>query len=222
MDDTVTADSIETADGARIRLEIDGTVDIVVESGGEVRRRCLPYPSHGFGGHRFVLSPNERWLAFAFYSGQSEEAYHLLSYPELEVRWSQPYVFGESGLSLPAFTPDGTRLVAAWATNSGLRIESLEERIDGGELKEGSITDSVEVIDWCVLHVRDLASGAIQECAVHVRMPAGSPDYRDPECWPELGRIEDGRVGVRKNWGEELVIQLPPPGKLIIDGPTPG
>lgn len=217
------AERIEARDGTQIHLELAaaGGLRVVAEGSAERKEVVLPYPSGGIGGHRFVLSPSERWLAFAHYSGQSEEAYQLFDYPDLERRWSVNYVFGESGIGMPAFTPDEKCFVTTWATNSGLRIEDLEVRIDSGELEEGARTDRVTMVNWATLHLRRLGSGAVHECSIRVRMPAGSPDFTDPETWPELAGLTNDEVTIAVGWAEDLSLPLPPPDAVILEGPAP-
>src|SRR6478609_1675940 len=65
----------------------------------------LEFPSAGFGGGGWVLSPSGRLLILHYYSGQSEEAFALLdiSNGALRIVASTDYEFGE--YSSYAFSP---------------------------------------------------------------------------------------------------------------------
>ncbi|MEO0326846.1 MAG: hypothetical protein AAF447_28145 [Myxococcota bacterium] len=216
------AEVVEASDGTRIRLELGRELVVVAQAAKSRHFAALPFPTAGLGGYGFVLSPSERWLAFTYYSGQSEEAYHLMTLPDLELRWSLPYVFGESGLGLPRFTPDETKFVTAWAINPGLIVESHAARIHRGELPPDARTSRAHRIEWGRVHVRELATGATQECAMHVQMPVGSVERRDPESWPRLSAAADDWVVVDTGWGDDVRIALPPPTAVLIEGPPPG
>lgn len=217
----VQAEVVEASDGTLVGLEVGRELVVVAETVTGQHSAVLPFPKAGLGGHGFVLSPSERWLALTYYSGQSEEAYHLLSFPGLELRWSLPYVYGQSGLGLPRFTPDETKFVKTWAIDPGLVIESHEQRIDRGKLPATARTCHAHRVEWGSVHVRELDTGATRECVMHVRMPVGSVQRQDPGYWPRLSATYDDVVELATGWGEDVAIALPPPNAVLIDGPPP-
>ena len=65
-------------DGRRIVLEDEEEICLTLYSCAEAGQTFIvPYPSAGYGGGSLWLSFSEKYLLFAYYSGESEEAYCL-------------------------------------------------------------------------------------------------------------------------------------------------
>src|SRR5262245_49020661 len=93
--------------------ERSSVITLVRERGIDiVERLTWPYPSAGLGGGGLTTSPSEQLLLFSFFSGQSEEAYRVISIdgPMYEL-CSCEYLFGEAASY--AFSPDESLLLMA-------------------------------------------------------------------------------------------------------------
>ena len=79
----------------------------------------VPYPSAGYGGGSLWLSFSEKYLLFAYYSGESEEAYCLFRIEDggLKLVYASGYRCGE-GASY-AFADNETFLVQALPASVG-------------------------------------------------------------------------------------------------------
>ncbi|MFO0596342.1 MAG: hypothetical protein U0228_13585 [Myxococcaceae bacterium] len=206
-------EELETSRGARVRLEIDAgrTMSVVVDGGGEPRKRVsIPYPSAGYGGHELLLSSNERYLVLWLYSGQSQIGFELFTFaPVLKHVASLPYVLGE-GLG-PAFSADERYLAVASATNSSLNLE---------EVCEADVTQEPCVIAWADVHARALPDGVEERCRVDVRIPAGFPCEGDVSYYPTDLSVAADEVAFRTGWGVQVRIPLPLPPVFVIAGPS--
>lgn len=86
------------SDQREICLEDEDDLLLVVQKHGERICTCLvDYPTGGYGGGRLFVSPLEQYLIFAYFSGQSEEAFVLYQIGDHELRrvYASGYRCGE-------------------------------------------------------------------------------------------------------------------------------
>ena len=86
-------------DGRRIVLEDKEEICLTLYSCAEAGQTFLvPYPSAGYGGGSLWLSLSEKYLLFAYYSGESEEAYCLFRIEDggLKLVYESGYRCGEA------------------------------------------------------------------------------------------------------------------------------
>jgi hypothetical protein len=83
--------------GSEIRLNEDPLSIVKVSNGEVVASLKLQFPSSGYGGGSIYVSPSEKYILFLFYSGQSEEAFTLLTNnDEISILYESGYLFGEA------------------------------------------------------------------------------------------------------------------------------
>ena len=107
-------------DGRRIVLEDKEEICLTLYSCADAGQTFLvPYPSAGYGGGNLWLSLSEKYLLFAYYSGESEEAYCLFRIEDggLKLVYESGYRCGE-GASY-AFADNETFLVQALPASVG-------------------------------------------------------------------------------------------------------
>lgn len=81
-----------------ICLEDEDDLLLVIQEHGERICTCLvDYPTGGYGGGRLFVSPLEQYLIFAYFSGESEEAFILYQIGDHELRlvYDSGYLCGE-------------------------------------------------------------------------------------------------------------------------------
>ncbi len=114
MDDTETITPLQLSDGRVVSVcTTDDPIRLKIEKAGSVDDSLeIPYPRSGFAGGCLTASPRETFVAFCFYSGQSEECFQLFRLaPKLYQVVASGYLFGEA--SSCAFSPDEKILVFA-------------------------------------------------------------------------------------------------------------
>lgn len=90
--------SVFLKDQREIRLEDENDILLVVLDQEEITYTCsVPYPTGGYGGGRLLLSPTCQYLIFAYFSGESEEAFLLYQVKERELIlvYATDYLCGE-------------------------------------------------------------------------------------------------------------------------------
>lgn len=205
-------EEMETASGARLRVETRGALEVISERAGESERVRLPYPQSGYGGHEIVLSAAERFLAVFLWSGQSEVGYELFAYrPTLAHIGSFPYTYG-IGLG-PVFSSDERLLAMAWTTNSGLHVEDEVELL-------GGCTTKPCTLPWASVRVQPLPDGPPRTCHIEVKIPAGFPSETDDRYDALDLVVTQHEVRLRAGWGTAIHIPLPLPPRVVIDGPS--
>lgn len=77
--------------------EDDRLLISIIYDGKALSEFPITYPSNGYGGGTLYLSPSEKYLLFAYYSGQSEEAFTLFKISDrLESVYESDYMGGEA------------------------------------------------------------------------------------------------------------------------------
>ena len=159
--------------------------------GGREERIDFPYPDAGFGGGALALSPSERLLLFSYFSGQSEEAYRLISTePQLRELGSCPYLFGEAASY--AFSPDEqTMLMALPASCTPWEKDHLQEDRSGNLFLDFGLLRLHRVVD-------DVATQHSLRVYFEEAWEPDSDDY-DPDLQPEIDN--EGSVTITLPWG---------------------
>lgn len=91
---------IRLSDGREIILQDEDDIFLSFMKHGETQCTVsIPYPDAGYGGGGLLLSPSEQYLAFVYFSGESEEAFTIfrIGQDSLEIEYESEYVYGENG-----------------------------------------------------------------------------------------------------------------------------
>ena len=203
------------SDGRTLTLDADGRegrLRVSIDGGGHVD---LPYPRRGYGGHEFVVAPGERVVAIFLYSGQSEIGYELFSLePSLAHLRSCPYRTGAG--DVPVFSPDARLIGLAWTVNGRLVPEadlSFEEAMVGPDER----LISPLALHWATLRVEDVATGDVEQCEVHVRVPAGWPMEPEDDCEVEEVRVEAETVSFHPTDGDTVRLARRLPERVTVE-----
>ena len=151
-----------------------------------------------------MLSPSERLLLFSYYSGQSEEAYRLISTePQLHELGSCRYIFGEAASY--AFSPDEhLMLMALPASCTPQEEDELQEDRSGNRF-----------LDFGLLRIHRIVDDVATQHSLRLYFgQAWEPDRGayDPDLKPEIDN--DGGVGITLPWGR---VTLSPPISEIVE-----
>lgn len=89
---------IRLSDGREIILQDEDDIFLSLLSHGKTTV-SIPYPDAGYGGGGLLLSPSEQYLAFVYFSGESEEAFTIfrIGQDSLEIEYESEYGYGENG-----------------------------------------------------------------------------------------------------------------------------
>lgn len=210
--------SVTLPDGDRLLLRLPrgaAALTLTRERDGRVLDLLTwPYPAQGFGGGALTLSPSGRLVLFSYFSGQSEEAYAVVSVdgPLREVG-ACAYQIGEAASY--AFSPDERWLLMALpATCTEWWLPFVDDEL--AEDERGAY------LDFARLLVQRVGGSAATVHAIRAYPPdAWQPpdDATDADLHPAID--DCGRVRLRLPWGE-VVLDPPLPPVLRLDlPPTP-
>jgi hypothetical protein len=161
----------------------------------------LPYPTHGLGGGRILLSPTERLAVFAYSSGQSEEAYDVFRVSDMITRvGGVPYEYGREASY--GFSQDERLLVMALPRLSyeWWSLVECEEALPDGR---GNL-----VVEFGRVRVHDLSTGHVSahELRAVVREGWRAPDSEDAYDAALHPRFTaDQQLSLSLPWGEARV-----------------
>jgi hypothetical protein len=196
-------------DGSQIRLNDENELSIVKMVGGEaVSSVQLDFPSAGYAGGAIHVSPCKLYILFAFYSGQSEEAFTLLKNGEtLEIIFESGYEFGEAASY--CFSEDKSTLFQGLPRSCGewwmpWEDDDLEDDSEGNEYFEFG---SINVLN---IHTGDLKKNEIRIQPIKGWEPIES-EY-DPLLLQDI--VAKNELRISWPWAEEI-LKLPLPNILI-------
>ena len=175
-----------------------------------VERLSWPYPSAGLGGGGLTVSASEKLLLYTYFSGQSEEAYRLISIESgMRELCACDYSFGEAASY--AFSPDEALLVMALPTTSSewwmVWDDDELERDDRGR----------RYIDFGLVRIQATRGPSFSQHALHVYPPDGwepNRDEHDPDLRPTVEN--GGRIALSMPWGP-LVLTPPLPKVVTVE-----
>ncbi|HEX7378803.1 MAG TPA: NADAR family protein [Pirellulales bacterium] len=173
--------------GDRFDLDIGRSIQIIRTRGGSMEERLeFPYPNAGIGGGSLTLSPSERLLLFSYFSGQSEEAYRLISTgPNLRQLGSCEYLSGEAASY--AFSPDEQLMLLALPASCTPRERAELEKDASGNL----------FLEFGRLRVHRIADDVATQHSICVYFDeAWEPnrDDYDAELYPEINNQGDVKI----------------------------
>jgi len=172
----------------------DGTNEIVE----------IPHPSVGWGSGTAVLSPNQRYVAVVWDSGQSDAGYELFALqPELRRISGLPRVHGSG--AIVAFSPDERHLAM---------LSVAEPMLDS------EVDDEEREIVWAELRVQELPDGPITICSVDTTMPP--IEEEGSNFWyPEVLRFTSAdSLEFAGPSGVLVELDLPLPSTVEVDPPS--
>lgn len=175
----------------------------------------LDYPSAGFGGAGWVTSPSGTLLILHYYSGQSEEAFALISLADngLTLIANSGYQFGE--YASYAFSPTEEQLVMALPHRCDEWWANWED--DGLEIAN----DGVAVLHIATLLLCSTSSGKLNRTKVElVPTVAHAIDKGgyDPDLTP--GLITNCEVSLRFPWAKLTLDLSSAPARIRIPYPS--
>lgn len=165
------------------------------------------------GGHEFVVSSDERYLALFLYSGQSSQGFELFTLqPTFAHVGGVPETHGHG--DAPMYSPDGRWLVMFM--DSDYRVRGTDE--DFEDLYDEQ-SDARAVLDWAYLHVLRLPELTVHSVAVGAEIPLSTdPDvYNEWETYDAVRFASDDVVVVRMPQGLEISVPLPPEGAITVE-----
>lgn len=202
------------SDGATIQLEVDdGAGGLLLREtvdGMLAREAALPYPGGGLSGGYLLVSPTERYVLVAMFSGQSEDGFELFERGTVLKRvFGQEYVAGEA--SSYAFSDDESVLIMAvpaactdwWSPWKEGAVEAAGDgrvRFRFGEIR-----------------VFRVPSGERSVHRLWVTVPPGwepDDDTYDPFLKPELG--PEPSLALSMPWGR-IKLAWPLPAEAVLD-----
>lgn len=195
-------------DGSEIRLNDDELTIEKLMHGEVISSIELAYPSAGYAGGSVYVSPSEKYILFAYYSGQSEEAFILLTHNEdITLLYDSGYLFGEAASY--CFTMDEGTLIQALPYSC---IEWWMPWIDGDTEKdeEGNV-----YFAFGSINIFDIHRGELMSHEILIYPESGwKPDEQkyDPLLLPEM--IGDNFLKLSWPW-EVGGLRLPITEKII-------
>lgn len=167
----------------------------------------LPYPRHGLAGGRLILSPSERLVLLATFSGQSEEAYDLFQLAGgMEKIASMSYEVGESA-SYGFSSSEDLLLMALPDTCCEWWLQWQDAEAEPDERGRLSFR-------FGQLRVHEIASNVVSVHEIRVSVPEGwAPDDSsyDPELYPRMP--DEQRLVLSMPWGD---VEVPFPVPTIV------
>lgn len=160
---------------------------------------AVDFPSAGYGGGAIHVSPCELYILFAFYSGQSEEAFILLKNGEsIEVLFESGYEFGEAASY--CFSIDTHTLF------QGLPSSCIEwwrpwEDDDLTEDSEGN-----KFFEFGLINTFNIQKGELTKSEIRIQ-PYKGWKPSEKEYIPLLfqGTFVNDKLRVHWPWGEEIL-----------------
>lgn len=200
--------SVTLPDGGRLVLRASrstGALSLTREHDGRAPEALTwPNPSAGFGGGALTLSQSGRLALFSYFSGQSEEAYTVVSLDgPLRTLCACEYQFGEAASY--AFSPDERLLLMALPS----RCAEWWLPFDDGDLEED---EHGAYLDFARLRVQEVPGPTATDHAIRAYPPEGwvpPRDHDDPDLRPAID--DAGAVRLSLPWGDvALAPPLPP------------
>lgn len=200
---------VKLNDGSQIQLRDEDEISIEKMIDGEiVSSVSLEFPSAGYAGGAIHVSPCGSYILFAFYSGQSEEAFTLLKNGEnIEILFESGYSFGEAASY--CFSEDKSTLFQGLPCSCSewwmpWEDEVLEEDAEGNEFFEfGSI------------NILNIKTGELKRSEIRIQ-PTKGWEPAESKYNPLLlqGIVAKNELRISWPWAEEI-LKLPLPNILI-------
>lgn len=200
---------VNLKDGSQIQLRDDDEISIEkLTDGNVVSSVAIEFPSAGYAGGELHVSPCESYILFAFYSGQSEEAFTLLKNGEtIEVVFESGYEFGEAASY--SFSSDRRTLY------QGLPCSCCDWWMpwDENDLEEDP--EGNKYFYFGAINIFDIQSRELTKCEIRIQPTTSwkpSEKQYDPLLFKSLSINKE--LVVSWPWGEE-VLNLPLANVLI-------
>jgi len=163
----------------------------------------LPFPRRGYAGGSLCVSPVGTYLLFAYYSGQSEEAFMLFKIKQnaLEMVFESPYRYGEAASY--GFSDDEKLLV------QGLPFTCSEWERPWLEKDVKTDADGHLFFEFGKIKTLNMASMAMNEYMIRI-YPAHDwhPEQVDYEPYMFPRMIAGDALKISMPWGDEI-LRLP-------------
>lgn len=201
---------VTARNGDRFELDIGRSIQIIRTRRGRLEERLdFPYPNAGIGGGSLTLSPSERVLLFSYFSGQSEEAYRLISTERhLRQLGSCEYLFGEAASY--AFSPDGQMMLMALPASCTPWEQAELDKDASGNL----------FLEFGLLRVHHIVDDVATQHSIRVYFDLVWEPIRDdydPELFPGINN--QGDVKITLPWRAiDLAAPIPEIVELRIGG----
>lgn len=211
------SEAVALQTGAIVRCSYDGEIVVTLGQGPDQQVVKLPTPEAGLGGLELVVSPDEQYAALLVYSGQSEQGWEVFALaPQLQHVARLPYVLGE-GLA-PVFSTDSRHLAmivtcAPRERGTGEDAEALLDPEARGEV----------LIDWAVLYVQELPSGAVEASPVGtwIKRSMEPAELLGWDLYESLRFVGKRRLELPLPWGTTLELRIPLGGPVTTPSPVP-
>lgn len=184
-------------DGRRIVLEDKEEICLTLYSCADAGQTFLvPYPSAGYGGGNLWLSLSEKYLLFAYYSGESEEAYCLFRIEDggLKLVYESGYRCGE-GASY------------AFADNETFLVQALPASVGPWYLEDACTdADGRRYFAYGELNILDIQKGTMERHLLRV-VPSADWDeqFAEAEAFFVDEKTSKDMVTLAMPWGEEAL-----------------
>ena len=172
----------------------------IVSDGKILTTTPILYPSRGYADGALFLSPAQTYLMFAYYSGQSEEAFTLfrIANNKLEIVFESPYLGGE--IASYCFSKDEKILIQGLPS---MCDEWWQPWLDGDAEKDekGNL-----FFDFGVINILDIEKGAMSKHIIRIYpMSDWQPikESYNPFMSPEI--INANVLKISMPWGDEML-----------------
>jgi hypothetical protein len=196
-------------DGTQIQLSDENELSIVKTVNGElVSSVQLEFPSAGYAGGAIHASPCESYILFAFYSGQSEEAFTLLKNGEsIEILFESGYEFGEAASY--CFSKDKNTLF------QGLPLRCTEWWIPWEDDDMDEDAEGNKYFEFGSINTLNIQTGELKRNEIRIQ-PTNDWESVESEYNPLLLQHKVAKNVLRISWPwAEEILKLPLPNILI-------
>jgi len=188
-------------DGREIHLLDESDISISIISNGEtVYHLPIPYPRKGYAGGSLLLSESNTYLLFAYYSGQSEEAFVLFKIGDkLETVFEAPYLYGEAASY--GFSKDEKLLIQGLPNICEWDWKYyVEQGVLSGNDEEGKL-----FIELGYVNILDIPQKTFVKHSVHAYPSENTGDFSGKYYLMSPQIVDSSTLKISLPWGDETL-----------------
>jgi len=188
-------------DGREIHLLDESDISISIISNGEtVYHLPIPYPRKGYAGGSLLLSESSAYLLFAYYSGQSEEAFVLFKVRDkLETVFETPYLYGEAASY--GFSKDEKLLIQCLPNICEWDWKDyVEQGVFSGNDEEGKL-----FIELGYVNVLDIPQKTFIKHSIHAYPSENAENFSEEYYLMSPIMVDNSTLKISLPWGDETL-----------------
>jgi len=189
-------------DGREIRLLDETDISIsIISNGKTVYCLSISYPHKGYAGGSLSLSASDTYLLFAYYSGQSEEAFALFKIGDkLETVFETPYLYGEAASY--GFSKDEKLLIQGLPNSCGW---DWKDCVEQGVFCEND-EDGKLFIEFGYVNMLDISQKAFVKHSIRAYPSENAENFSEEYCpFMSPKMIDDSTLKISLPWGDETL-----------------